>query len=88
MNDQIPIYVTDWMFVNKKGIKFIVKDIPTKCHDEKYAMTNSWSVKRALKYLRATDSIKKNLIPLSVKLKKQIGFGKYEKHELYSSEKK
>ena len=51
-------------------------------------MTNSWSVKRALKYLRATDSIKKNLIPLSVKLKKQIGFGKYEKHELYSSEKK
>ena len=84
----IPIWASDWTFQNKQGAKFIVKDIPTKCHNTQFAITNKWQVRRALGYVNATPSIKKKLIPISIKLKKQIGLGKYEKHELYNPEEK
>jgi hypothetical protein len=41
-----------------------------------------------LKFIKASPATKKHLRPISVNLKKQIGSGKYEKHEIYNPEEK
>jgi hypothetical protein len=89
VKQEIPIWASDWTFENQKnGIKFKISNIPTKCDSPSFALTNKWQVRRAIEYLKVSNTIKKNLKPISVKLRKQIGFGKYEKHEIYSPEKK
>ena len=89
IEQEIPIWSADWTFEHQKtGTRFLIKNIVTKSHNDQAALTNKWSVGSALRYIKASPTVKKNLKPISVNFKKQIGFGKYEKHELYSPEKK
>ena len=89
IKQEIPIWKADWTFENQKnGTRFKVSGIPTKCDSQSFALTNKWQVRKAMAYLKVSNTIRKNLRPISVKLKKQIGLGKYEKHEIYSPEKK
>jgi DNA transposition AAA+ family ATPase len=74
--DLTPIWAAEWTFENKKGVRFVVKNIPTKCTNISEAMNSDWQVSRALGYINATKKVKNNLKPISVKLKKQLGFGK------------
>jgi len=89
IKQDIPIWATDWTFEHQKtGTRFTVKDISTKCESQAFALTNKHSVRSALKFIKASPTTKKHLRPISVNLKKQIGSGKYEKHEIYNPEEK
>jgi len=71
-----PIWAAQWTFENKKGTKFVVDNIPTKCANIAEALNSSWQINKALGYINATKKVKNNLKPIAVKLKKQLGFGK------------
>ena len=78
MDKETPIWESDWIFQSDKGVKFIVKNIPSKGNNSLFIMKDEGQVKRALGYISATPSIKRKLKPINVKLKKQIGLGKTE----------
>tara|TARA_Y100001938_G_C7826503_1_gene299209 strand:- start:128 stop:403 length:276 start_codon:yes stop_codon:yes gene_type:complete len=86
MKDKLPIWLTDWIFIDPKTKKtYVVERIFAKGWTKEEVINNPMLVNRALKSLKV-KRIKSKLIPKDVVFKSQHGYGPhYEDEKLFSN---
>mgnify|MGYP003126094055 FL=1 len=86
MKDQLPIWITDWTFIDPKSKKkYYSKRIFAKGWTKEEIINNPLLINRALKPIKV-KRIKSKLLPKDVVLKSQHGYGPhYEDEKLFSN---
>ena len=86
MKDQLPIWITDWTFIDPKSKKkYYSKRIFAKGWTKEEIINNPLLINRALKPIKV-KRIKSKLLPKDVVLKSQHGYGpQYEDEKLFSN---
>lgn len=74
MKNTTPIWMSDWIFINNKGVKRTIEGVIVKGNDADEIMNNKMLITRALRKLKG---LRKNhtFRVLEVKLKTQHGYG-------------